>query len=714
MNFRFDLNNRTDKNRFPAPPALGLFTGALFAAVLFTGQSMAAQKKADSLAPLNRFPRMVQEYFVQQVAQSSQISAERISQLKNKVEVLNYLEETRDRIQTCFGPWPDKTPLNPRTTGVIERDEYTIEKIVFESRPGFLVTGNLYLPRNRAFPLPGVLGTCGHMPEAKAAEPYQAFAQSLARLGYIVFIYDPIGQAERLQYPDEDLKSKLNNRGREHLYAGNQQFLVGESFASWMLWDGIRALDYLLTRKEVNPEHIGVTGNSGGGTLTTWLCSVEKRLTMAAPSCFVTTFLRNTENELPSDTEQCPPKAMALGLEQADFLAAMAPEPIRILAKEKDFLDIRGTIETYRKLHTIYSVLGAAEKIDLFIDPGFHGYSIENRQAMYQWFNTFSNPSSSGKEPPLTIEKEQTLWCAPRGQVCQLNSKPVYEFTREKSRLLAKQRVANPSENRLRQDIRNLLKLDEWDSYREKNPNPEYRILRNKRSRKYPKRYATTYVVDTEPGIQAVVFYLSDEKIYSRPPQTGSKATLYISHHSSDAELRNESLLAEMMQNEPNTPFFTCDVRGIGDSQPDTCDQNSFLHYYGSDYFYAIHSIMLDRPYPGQKTFDVIRVIDWLKSNGYDDIHLVAKGWGTIPATFAAVLCSEIKQITLINALTSYADIAESETYNWPLSCFVPSILEYFDLPDCYRVLEKKNLRQIDPWNQDAQVTQESVALSST
>ena len=123
---------------------------------------------------------------------------------------------------------------------------------------------------------------------------------------------------------------------------------------------------------------------------------------------------------------------------------------------------------------------------------------------------------------------------------------------------------------------------------------------------------------------------------------------------------------------------------------------------------------MLDRPYPGQKTFDVIRVIDWLKSNGYDDIHLVAKGWGTIPATFAAVLCSEIKQITLINALTSYADIAESETYNWPLSCFVPSILEYFDLPDCYRVLEKKNLRQIDPWNQDAQVTQESVALSST
>ena len=106
---------------------------------------------------------------------------------------------------------------------------------------------------------------------------------------------------------------------REHIYAGNQQFLVGEFFGAWRAWDGIRALDYLLTRPEVDPKHVGITGNSGGGTMTTWLCGVEPRWTMAAPSCFVTTFRRNLENELPADTEQCPPRVLALGLDHCGF-----------------------------------------------------------------------------------------------------------------------------------------------------------------------------------------------------------------------------------------------------------------------------------------------------------------------------------------------------------------------------------------------------------
>ena len=112
-------------------------------------------------------------------------------------------------------------------------------------------------------------------------------------MGYVVLIFDPLGQGERLQYPDEKLKSRIGVGVREHLYAGNQQFLVGEFFGAWRAWDGIRALDYLLTRPEVDPKHVGVTGNSGGGTMTTWLCGVERRWTMAAPSCFVTTFRRN-------------------------------------------------------------------------------------------------------------------------------------------------------------------------------------------------------------------------------------------------------------------------------------------------------------------------------------------------------------------------------------------------------------------------------------
>ena len=129
-----------------------------------------------------------------------------------------------------------------------------------------------------------------------------------------MLIFDPIGQGERLQYAHAELKpAHRASASASTCYAGNQQFLVGEFFGAWRAWDGIRALDYLLTRPEVDPKHVGITGNSGGGTMTTWLCGVEPRWTMAAPSCFVTTFRRNLENELPADTEQCPPHALALG-----------------------------------------------------------------------------------------------------------------------------------------------------------------------------------------------------------------------------------------------------------------------------------------------------------------------------------------------------------------------------------------------------------------
>ena len=145
--------------------------------------------------------------------------------------------------------------------------------------------------------------------------------------------------------------------------------------------------------------------------------------------------------------------------------------------------------------------------------------------------------------------------------------------------------------------------------------------------------------------------------------------------------------------------MFACDLRGIGESQPDTCGTNSFLTPYGSDYFYAIHSIMLDRPYAGQKTYDVLRVVDWLQASGHEEVHLVGKGWGAIPAAFGALLADGVKQVTLKNAPTSYSDVAESEEYRWPLSCFVPDVLAKFDLPDCYRALAAKQLHQIEPWD---------------
>ena len=657
-----------------------------------------AQQKDPALQPLNRFPRMVQEYFVDQVRQVEAQADRRRAALNTQRDAEAYVRDVQEKIQRSFGPWPERTPLKPRVTGVVERDQYRIEKIIFESRPNFLVTANLYIPKGRDFPLPGVVGTCGHSTNGKASEYYQGFSQGLARQGYVVLIYDPISQGERLQYVNEKLKSEIGVGVREHLYAGNQQFLVGEFIGTWRAWDGIRALDYLLTRKEVDPKQIGVTGNSGGGTMSTWLCGVERRWAMGAPSCFVTTFRRNCENELPADTEQCPPRALALGLDHSDWLAAMAPKPVIVLAKEKDYFDVRGAEEAHRRLRRLYRLFGAEDNAGLFVGPTGHGYSQENREAMYRWFNAVTKISDAQAEPDLVIEKDETLFCTPNGQVCELDSRPIYDFTATKSRALARRRAGELTLSQLRQRIRRALRLRAAADV----SGPYYRVLRNWRSRGYPKPRWTTYVVETEPGISAIVYRLGAEQLLSRPHAETKRAILYVAHQSSDAELRDEPLIAELIEAEPEATLYTVDVRGIGESRPDTCNENSFLSPYGSDYFYAIHSIMLDRPYVGQKTHDVLRVLDWLASIGYDEIHLVGKGWGALPATFAAVLSDQVKQVTLKNALTSYTEIAESRNYAWPLAALVPDILASFDLPDCYRSLQSKRLRQIEPWGPEA------------
>lgn len=652
----------------------------------------AAQVASAAMTPLNRFPRMMQEYFVARVREIQREADTVRSALKTKADAQNYVEKVREKIRASFGPMPEKTPLRTRVTGVLERDAYKIEKLIFESRPEFLVTANLYIPKGRKFPLPGVVGTCGHSANGKAADAYQAFAQGLARLGYVVLIFDPIGQGERSQYADLKCKPGEGLGVSEHLRAGNQQFLVGEFLGTWRAWDGIRALDCLLEREEVDPRLVGVTGNSGGGTMTTWLCGVEQRWAMAAPSCFVTTFRRNLENELPADTEQCPPRALALGLDHSDFLAALAPKPILILAKEKDYFDVRGTAEAFARLKRLYSLLGAEENIAMFVGPTEHGYSQENREAMYRWFNRVTGVSQATSEPKLTLEKDEALWCTPGGRVSEMHSRSVFSFTKAKSLALAKARRAL-SQKELEQAICEVLKL------RQQRPTPDYRILRPIPARKYPKRHCTTYAVETEPGVFALVHRLSDQAHLSRPPQGPPRAVLYVAHFSSDAELRDEPLVAELLKAEPQAPFYACDVRGIGDSRPDTCGKDQFLQPYGSDYFYAIHSLMLDYPLIGQRTYDLLQVLDWLRGNGHREVHLAAKAWGALPATFAAVLTPSVVQVTLKNALTSYRDVAEAESYGWPLSAFLPGVLRHFDLPDCYRALASRKLRLIEPWS---------------
>jgi dienelactone hydrolase len=666
------------------------FTGTQFIPPAFGNEIQAEQKEqakeSSAFVPLNRFPQMVHEYFVKRIRKVEEEGYGKRGRIINRDDAEAYVKEVREKIRQCFGQLPGKTPLNARITRTTDRDTYTIENVIFESRPGYPVTANLYIPKGKHYPLPAVVGVCGHNANGKAGN--QSFAQGLARLGYVALVYDPIGQGERVQYLTKDLKSRIGFGVLEHLYAGNQLFLTGESLSAWSAWDGIRAVDYLLTRKEVDPRHIGVTGVSGGGTQTTWICSADPRITMAAPSCFVTTFRRNLENEEVADTEQCPTGALARGLDHSDFIAAMAPKPVIILTQENDFFDVRGAEESYQRLKPLYRLLNAGDNIRLSVGPGGHSYPKKSREDMYALFNMASGLSGVSSEPQLITERDETLWCTPNGQVGESGPRTVFSFSREFSEILGKQRKTLAGSD-LKKAVAEALKLRRAEGV------PDFRILRVGQSRRYPKPFAVSYAVETEPGIHAIVYRLNDTVLYSRPPRGINRALLYISHQSADDELRSEPLLAELIKSEPDSAIFTCDVRGIGESKPNST-RKTFTEPYGTDYFYAIHSIMLDSPYPGQKTFDILRVIEWLVSCGHREIHLAAKGWGTIPATFAALLSDPVVRVTFKNAITSYSDIAESEEYNWPLSSFVPGVLKTFDLPDCYNALSSKGLRQID------------------
>ncbi|WP_276359638.1 acetylxylan esterase [Daejeonella sp. H1SJ63] len=679
-------NNRRDFLKLAGIAGIG-YTGTGIVPVFAAESKRKIVPEPSEPVSMNRFPRMMQDYTTRQVEKSLAAARKKRASLKTKQEAEAYVRDVRSKIAQCFGPWPEKTPLNARITGVMERDAYKIEKVIFDSRPGFPVTANLYIPKNRQFPLPGIVGTCGHGDPAKATPIYQSFAQGLARQGYVVLIFDPIGQGERVQLLSRDLKPLHGIGVPEHNYTGRQMILNGEHLSSWFTWDCIRCVDYLLSRPEVDPEHIGVTGNSGGGTQATWFCGVEPRLTMAAPSCFVVGFEQNLMNELPADIEQCPPGAIGLGLDHLDFIAAMAPRPVILLAQEKDFFDVRGAEKNYAELKKLYKLLGAEENIQFFAGPEYHGFSKHNREAMYKWFNKITGVSEQS-EPELSLEEEKLLWCTPNGQIAESNFRTLAAYTREFSKQ-NKSRRGEPEGEELKNKIRAVLKLGAVSGI------PSYNILRPLPGRQFPKKFAANYAVETEAGISIPVYRLSDTELLSRPPKGIKRAILYVSHLSADEELRNESLIGDLIRAEPQSAVYACDVRGTGESKPNTCGDD-FFGAYGNDYFYAAHSIMLNSTYTGQKTFDLLRIIDWLSSCGHEEIHLAGKGWGAIPATFAAVLSDKVKQVTLKNALSSYSAIAENAEFNWPLSTLIPGVLKQFDLPDCYEALRTKNVVQID------------------
>lgn len=628
---------------------------------------------------------MVHEHVVARVRLICAERAAARAGVRTPGQVMRLRGDVRRKLRECFGPFPERTPLNAHVTGTIERPHYRIETVLFESRPSFPVTANLYLPSGSRGPWPCVLGLCGHAPNGKAYGPYQTFMQNLACRGFVGLILDPVSQGERLQYPDCPASRRPSGCCQEHDMMGRQMGLTGEFFGAWRLWDAIRGLDYLLSRPEADPTRVGVTGSSGGGALTTYINAFDDRITMAAPNCFVTRYLHNLENELTADAEQIPPGLLAAGLDMADFLLAQIPRPTILLGENNDAFDRRGLEATYAELRHLYSILGAEENVRIFIGPTDHDYNRLDREAMYSFFQTHARVKGPRRElRMLKPEKEQVLWVTPRGQVHPLGVRRVRDFTREKALDLAGRRK-KLSDAGLRIRIAERLQLPE------RTGTPYYRVLQPQPVTEARRQFDSRFAVETEPGILAMLHALPRSGEFFHLPKV-TDATLYVPHLSAVREIAGAR--------GPRPPLlFAVDVRGVGELTAQGCRYRESATPFGPEYLYASHGLMLNESYCGRRVFDLLRVLDLLQSKGCRKVHLVGRGQGAIIATYAACQHPLVTKVTLHNTLISYHELTQAPTFRWPMSSLVFGVLNDFDLPDCYRLLARKRLRLVAPWD---------------
>ena len=271
----------------------------------------------------------------------------RYDAVRTETDLLQVQRETRLKLLDIIGGLPEeKTPLNPLITGTIRMDGYHIEKLIFESLPGFHVSALVYVPDGAQAHRPAVLVACGHAATGKSYPAYQKICGRLALRGYVVLCWDPVGQGERSQFWDTArAESRYNRICGEHAVMGNAAYLAGANLARWEVWDGIRALDYLFTRPEVDSTRISITGSSGGGFQTSFIGALDRRIGVVVPSCYISSLPMRMNNRIfvdpDSDPEQDVYRVIDLKLIKVSYLkppfranARLSPEGGKLLKKQ--------------------------------------------------------------------------------------------------------------------------------------------------------------------------------------------------------------------------------------------------------------------------------------------------------------------------------------------------------------------------------------------
>ena len=625
------------------------------------------------------YARALPDYLRDLAARAYEARNHEIAKLTSAEAIRARQQWVRETFWKLAGGMPQRTPLNTRTVGAFERAGYRVEKLVYESVPNFHIAANLYIPTARQPPYPGVLFQMGHTRNGKAGDTYQRCCQGLVKLGYLVLGFDPMGQGERVYYPDASgQRSRLASPDSEHTTPGKQMLLNGDTATRMQVWDAVRSLDVLASHPLADARRLASTGQSGGGTLTMLLAAVDDRLAAAAVCSGNTEDVACANFNPPGaidDAEQNLIGSGPLGFDRWDLLYPLAPKPLMISVSDPDsFLTyspeyIRNGWEEFRKLRAVYATLGAADRLAWVDTPLPHGLAYDSRMQVYNWFARWLKHETAPvtEEPATEPEKDQALWVSESGSM-------VRSFHSETPFTL----------NRARQVMVRPTPLNELIGA-ERPPDGLKPVM----LRRAAWGGITVEALEVESAARVWLpawLYL---------PKSGSWRTR------ADLEVRPTVLLVlepagrDMRWQEgglyhtlAQRGYAVCaaDVRGVGDLAPEIGrGAADYARSHADEENYAWASLILGKPLLGQRVTDILALAAALRAHpalGGLTLKVAALSRLTAAALCAAAMDPAIGELYLAGGLISYRSVVETERSSAPFGSFVFGILQHTDLPE--------------------------------
>lgn len=634
------------------------------------------------------YSRCLPDYLRALVQQAYQRRQRDLQALTTPEAVAKRREWARSTFWRLTGGPLEKTPVNGRVVRSFDRDNYKVEHVIYDSRPGLPVTANLYIPKTGKPPYPGVLFQMGHALNGKASPMYQYCCQGLVQLGFVVLAFDPMGQGERTYYPRTNgVLTRLPSADDEHTVPGKQFLLVGDTSTRFQVWDAVRSLDYLAEHPLVDAKRLASTGNSGGGTLTMLLATVDDRLACAAVAS------GNTENLVcanfnppgsTDDAEQDFINGAPAGFDRWDTLHPFVPKPLLILVSAKDSFGtyspryMENGREEYAVMQKMYGVMGKSNQLAWYETPLPHGLSYDLRMETYRWFRRWLQNETTplNEEPPVKAERDEDLWCTKTGNVVRdLSSKTPHVLIQEQAKAI--ETPAKPAA------LERVLAL---------NPIPD-EVPVNVRGTT-ESRYVNVVAIEigSAPGVWVPAWQFRPKKASS------SDHCLIVLEPVGRNGRWNEDGIYQRLAQKGNT-VIAPDLRGIGDLNPEFPRQSArHAVSHQQEEAYAWASLMLGKPLLGQRVTDLRAVIRAMRRK----VTVAAMGKMTIPALIAAVLEPSVETVYLSDHLASYRLLTNAEEYNHPLSNVVFDGLRHFDLPQLAAAMAPRSVKiagVVDAWN---------------